>query len=155
MARAGFYAIESRKIRFGRDGRWYSDDEPIANEKIAALFSRSICRGPDGGWILQMGDERAAIEIEDTPWVVVGVDGDPEAGFAVRLNDDSREPLEPASLRVGDDHALYCAVKDGAAEARFLRAAYYELSRWIRREGDDAFVLPVRGATHPLRPRSG
>ena len=39
MARAGFYAIESHEIRFGRDGEWYSDGERIANAKIAALFS--------------------------------------------------------------------------------------------------------------------
>src|SRR5207247_1182635 len=36
MARAGFTATSSGTIRFGKDGRWYSDGEPIPN--------RAICR---------------------------------------------------------------------------------------------------------------
>lgn len=154
MARAGFYAIESRRIRFGRDGRWYSDDEPIENEKIAALFSRSIRRGPDGRWMLQMGEEKSVIEVDDTPYVIVAVDGDPERGFEVQLNDGTREALDPTTLRIGEDHAFYCAVKDGSEGARFLRPAYYGLSRWIL-AGDRGFALPVQGRNHPVLPRRG
>ncbi len=59
MARAGFYAVESGKISFRRDGNWYSDDERIDNPRIALLFSRSIRRDPDGSYFLQVGEERA------------------------------------------------------------------------------------------------
>lgn len=152
MPRAGFYAIESRRIRFGRDGRWYSDDEPIANAKIAALFSRSIRPAPGGGYRLEMGDERAGIEVDDTPYVVTTIDGDPEHGFEVVLNDGTRAALDPESLRSGPDNALYCGVKE-IEQARFLRPAYYALSRWIV-AADDGFALPVRGRNHPIRPRS-
>ena len=44
MARAGFTAISSGKITFGKDGRWYSDDEPIPNRAINRLFSRTLER---------------------------------------------------------------------------------------------------------------
>lgn len=152
MPRAGFYAIESRRIRFGRDGRWYSDDEPIANAKIAALFSRSIRRSPAGGYQLQMGDEKAAIEVDDTPYVVTGIEGDEADGFRVVLNDDTRAPLEAETLRAGPDNALYCRVKD-TEEARFLRPAYYALAPWIVADGD-AFALRMRGRRFPIRPRS-
>src|SRR5687767_10330705 len=111
MPSAGFYAVESRKIRFGRDGRWYGDDEPIENAKIALLFSRCLRRGPDGAWQIVMGEERATVEVDDTPWVVVRVEGDTAGGFTVVLNDGSREPLDTASLRAGPDHALYARVK--------------------------------------------
>ncbi len=48
MAKAGFWAIESHTIRFGRDGRWYADQEPIVNDRIARLFSQHVRRGDDG-----------------------------------------------------------------------------------------------------------
>src|SRR5262245_26407050 len=101
MASAGFYAIESHTIRFGKDGRWYADGELITNERIAALFSRHVTRGDDGAFWLVVGDERARIEVEDTPFVVVRVDGDPESGFRVGLNDESSEPLAGHSLHLG------------------------------------------------------
>ena len=106
MARAGFWAIENMTIRFGRDGRWYSDDEPIENRRIADLFSRHVTRDGDGGWWLVIGDEHARIVVDDTAWVVVRVDGDPARGFTIELNDGIREELSTGSLRLGDGHAV-------------------------------------------------
>lgn len=153
MPRAGFYPIESHVIRFGRDGEWYGDGERIANPRIAKLFSRSVVREPDGSFALRMGEERAPIEVEDTPFVVVGVEGDPERGFRVQLNDDSEEPLAAETLRHGADHALYCRVKGGELEARFMRPAYYELARWIE-PGDGGFRLPVAGRRFAIGTRA-
>jgi len=152
MARAGFWAIESKTIRFGRDGQWYSDDERIENERIAMLFSRHVTRGDDGGWWLVIGDERARIVVDDTPFVVRRVDGSPETGFRVELNDESREPLAVSTLRLGESDVLYCDVKDGRHAARFLRPAQAELLGHARARGD-GFVLPLPGgAEQPLRP---
>jgi hypothetical protein len=153
MPTAGFYAIESHQIRFGRDGEWYSDGERIANRKIAELFSRCVRRNPQGGYLLQMGDEKAPLEVEDTPFVVRQVDGDPETGITVRLNDDTTERLAPATLRRGPDNAIYCAVKGGECEARFLRPAYYALARWVRQTADGAFSLRVGDHDYPIEPR--
>ncbi len=153
MARAGFYAIESHEIRFGRDGEWYSDGERIANAKIAALFSRSIRKDPEGGYRLQMGDERARILVDDTPFVVRSLDGDPERGFTLILNDGTTEPLDPATLRSGADNALYARVK-GGEEARFLRPAHYALARWIEGDERSGFALEVGGRSHPIEPRT-
>jgi len=151
MARAGFWAIESHTIRFGRDGRWYADQEPIANQRIADLFSRHVTRGPDGEWWLVVGDERARIVVDDTPYVVVRVDGGPAAGFSVGLNDGTREPLDPRTLRLRDD-VLYCDVKQGAYAARFLRPAQAELLGHVEAD-DGGFVLPLPGgARQAIRP---
>lgn len=152
MAKAGFWAIESHTIRFGRDGRWYSDDEEIVNDRIARLFSKSITRGDDGDWWLVVGDERAKIVVDDTPFVVVRVDGSPSAGFGIGLNDGSAEPLPASTLRVSADDVLYCDVKGGAFAARFLRAAQAELLSHAV-EADGGFVLPLPGgAAAPLVP---
>jgi hypothetical protein len=145
MARAGFTAISSGRIKFGKDGRWYSDDEPIPNRAINRLFSRTLTILPDGRARLELGEDRAEVIVEDTPWVVVAVEGDPSRGFSVVLNDETREALDAGSLRVGRQNVLYCRVKDGAHEVRFLRPAYYELMRHAEPGGDGEVLLRIRG----------
>lgn len=144
MARAGFWAIESNTIRFGRDGRWYSDDEEIVNPRIARLFSRHVTRGSDGEWWLVIGDERARIVVDDTAFVVQRVDGSPAEGFSIELNDGTSEPLPAESLRIEGEDVLYCDVKLGEHRARFLRPAQADLLRHAR-EDDGGFVLPLPG----------
>lgn len=151
MPRAGFYAVESGKISFRKDGNWYSDDERIDNSRIALLFSKSIKRNPDGSFFLQVAEERASITVEDTPYVVKSIEDDGKGGFILVLNDDTREALEPESLEVGADNVLYARVKGGNFRARFLRPAYYHLSANF--EADDAgrFFLKMGGKRYPLK----
>lgn len=151
MARAGFYPVESGKISFRRDGNWYSDDERIDNPRIALLFSKSLKRNPDGSYFLEAGGERAAVEVEDTPYVVKAVEGDAAGGFTLVLNDEEREALDPTSLEIGPDNVLYCRVKRGQTRARFLRSAYYHLSDCLHDAGRGGFVLVMAGRRYALR----
>jgi len=150
MPGAGFYAIESHAIRFGRDGEWYSDGERITNRRIADLFSRCVRRASDGGYLLQMGDERAPLEVDDTPYVIRQIEGDGESGLRLVLNDGSSEALDPRTLRSGADNALYCRVKQGEFEARLLRPAHYALARFIEVDADGRFRLWLGGSSHPI-----
>src|SRR5271154_63601 len=150
MARAGFYAVESGKISFHRDGNWYVDDERIDNQRIALLFSRSIQRAPDGGYFLQVGDEHASITVEDTPYAVKSINGDARQGFSVVLNDDAVEPLDPATLTIGSDNVLYCRVKQGRYRARFLPPAYYHLSDCLQVDDRGGFFFVMGGKRYPL-----
>lgn len=150
MGRAGFYAVESGKISFRRDGNWYSDDERIDNPRIALLFSRSIKRNPDGSYYLQVAEERAPITVEDTPYIVKMV-YENDGGFVIVTNDDEHELLDPSSLEVGKDNVLYCRVKDGAFRARFLRTAYYHLSNNFLSDEGETFSLVVQGQRYPIR----
>jgi len=154
MARAGFYAVESGKISFRRDGNWYVNDERIDNHRIALLFSRSIQRAPDGSYFLQVGDEHASITVEDTPYVVKSITGDADQGFSVVLNDDTVERLDPASLTIGPDNVLYCVVKQGRYSARFLRPAYYHLSDCVQADERGGFYFQAAGKRYPLAPFS-
>ncbi|MGH7815657.1 MAG: DUF1285 domain-containing protein [Candidatus Binataceae bacterium] len=151
MPRAGFYAVESGKISFRRDGNWYTDDERIDNARIAALFSRSVKRNPDGSYYLEVAEERAPIIVEDTPFVVRTLEDDGKGGFAMLLNDDTREPLDPAALEVGRHDVLYASVKHGEFRARFLRPAYYQLSKNFESGGGGRFYLNLNGARHQLK----
>jgi len=154
MPRAGFYTVESGKISFRRDGNWYSDDERIDNPRIGLLFSQSIKRNPDGSYYLQVAEERASITLEDTPYVVKSLEDDQLGGFMIVLNDETREPLDPANLEIGTDNVLYALVKNGDARARFLRSAYYHLSDRFESDPDGRFYLNVRGKRHPLKAAS-
>jgi hypothetical protein len=153
MPRAGFYAIQASTIRFGRDGNWYADDERISNPRIADLFSRHVVRDPAGGYMIRMGDERAPIVVDDTPYVVRSVSRAPAGPLVIALNDGTSEPLDLASLAAAADSVLYCQVKEGTEPARFLRAAYYQLEPYIRSPGPAQFVIDVDGATFPIRSR--
>ncbi len=151
MAQAGFWAVSSGKISFRRDGRWYSDDEPINNARIAKLFSKCLKETADGRWQIAMADERAFVDVHDTPWVVTGVSGDRTRGFTLHLNDDTEERLDGTTLRVGEGNVLYTRVKDGRYPARFLRPAYYQLAPSII-EDEGRFELEAGGRRHPIRP---
>jgi hypothetical protein len=151
MPRAGFYTVESGKISFRRDGNWYSDEERIDNPRITLLFSQSIKRNPDGSYYLQVAEERASITIEDTPYVVKSLEDDQLGGFMIVLNDETREPLNPANLEIGTDNVLYASVKGGAERARFLRSAYYHLSDRFESDADGRFYLNIRGKRYPLK----
>src|SRR5215472_15739766 len=140
MARAGFYAVESGKISFRRDGNWYSDEERIDNPRISLLFSRSIRRNPDGSYYLQVAEERASISVEDTPYVVRSVEND-ESGFVAITNDGERERLDMETLEVGGDNVLYCRVKKGEFRARFLLPAFYRLCNALEAGPGGGFVL--------------
>jgi hypothetical protein len=149
VAQAGFWAISSGKISFRHDGRWYSDDEPINNARIAKLFSKCLRQVEDGRWQIAMADERAFVEIEDTPWVVTTVRGEAARGWTLHLNDDSEEPLDPRSLAIGAGNVLYASAKDGRYRVRFLRPAYYQLAGAFE-ERDGRFVLATRGERYPI-----
>lgn len=149
MPRAGFYAIQNSDIRFGRDGRWYADGEPIANARIADLFSRHIEPRPGGGYRLRIGDEEVPIVVDDTPFVVSAVDMG-SSGITLTLNDGSRELLDPATLEIGSRDVLYCRVKGGREPARLLRAAYYQLAEHVRSTRAGQFVLRLPTGVHSI-----
>jgi hypothetical protein len=151
MARAGFYAIHTSKLRFGRDGRWYADDEPVLHERLARLFSRHLRRKPAGGYEIWI-DERyhADVEVEDTPFVITAVTATAAGKLGLDLSDGTTEPLEPTSLHIGPDNVLYCRVKQGSERARFLRPAYYQLAKFIEEVEPGRFRLHCGGTTHPI-----
>ena len=165
MPRAGFYAVQAAKLKFGSDGRWYADDEPVTHHRLAQLFSRYLRRKASGGYEIWI-DERnhADVEIQNVPHVVAsvsiasGAEGDASApsrplGFTLHLNDGTDEWLDPDSLHVGAVNVLYCRVKGGMERARFLRPAYYQLAQFIEEAGGGEFRLRCGSATHTISQR--
>jgi hypothetical protein len=150
MPRAGFYAIHNASIRFGRDGRWYADGQPITNPRIARLFARSVHRCADGSYELRVAEERAAISVDDTPYVVTAASTDAAGTVWVELNDETREALAADTLSAGADDVLYCRVKGGREWARFLRPAYYQLADRLVDDGNGGVAFATPTGRHPI-----
>lgn len=152
MPKAGFWAIDpTRKISFGRDGWWYANDERIQNRRINLLFSQYLRRTPTGEYEIAIGWDKVTVVIDDAPYVVTQVTGDPVQGFTLRLNDESEEALDPTTLSISSENVLYCRVKGGDHTARFLRPAYYQLTAHIQEATEsEGFSLQLGGRTYPI-----
>ena len=93
---------------------------------------------------------RIPVEVADTPFVVVRVEADGSA-LRLTLNDGSQEPLDPATLRLSADSVPYCRIKGGQFDARFSRAAAWELGQLIEYdETTGVAILNVGGQAHRL-----
>jgi len=152
MPKAGFWAIDpTRKIHFGKDGWWYANDERINNRRINGLFSQHLRRNEHGQYEIAIGWDKVIVEIEDTPYVIMRVTGDPTEGFTLRLNDESDERLDPTTLSIGQENVLYCRVKSGTEAARFLRPAYYQLTEHIQEDqAAGTFSLSIGNTLFPV-----
>ncbi|MGE0682314.1 MAG: hypothetical protein AB7P69_15630 [Candidatus Binatia bacterium] len=152
MPKAGFWAIDpTRKISFGKDGWWYANDERIHNRRINLLFSQHLHKTPIGEYEIVIGWDKVTVVIDDAPYVVTQVTGDPAQGFTIRLNDESEEALDPTTLSISQENVLYCHVKGGEHVARFLRPAYYQLTAHIQEVAEnEGFFLRLGGKTYPI-----
>jgi hypothetical protein len=85
------------------------------------------------------------------PWLITRVERHPD-GLRVWLNDGSEELLDPATLRLGAGDAPYVRVKGGVFEARFDRAAAWQLLQLAEYdEASGAGTLKLGGTEWPLR----
>jgi hypothetical protein len=131
------------RLRIDRDGTWYHEDTEVTHAGIVANLREGLRRDGEGHYI-QIGPVRIPVVVEDAPFLIVRVEeaGD---GLAVVLNDDTREPLRAETLRIGARGAPYVAVKDGRFEARFNRAAAYQLLQRAEGEEGGSLTLVIGG----------
>lgn len=138
------------RLRIDRDGLWYHDDGEVTHEGILATLREGLRRDADGHY-LQVGPVRVPVEVDDAPFVVLRAENEGD-GLAVILNDGSRELLRPETLRLGPGEVPYATVKDGRFQARFNRAAAYQLLQRLAEDpasGGAALVLGARRWTIP------
>lgn len=119
------------RLRVDVDGTWYDDDVEITHPGILANLRGNLRR--DGGGYFIQTRVRIPVDVADVPWVVTRVERRGET-VHVHLNDGTEEDVDPASLRIGAADVPYAAVKGGAFQARFSRAAAFQL--WALAEYD-------------------
>ena len=137
------------RLRIDRDGGWLHEGEEVSHEGILASLREGLQVDADGHFI-QIGQVRIPVEVEDAPFAVVRFEADGD-GFALCLNDESREALDPGSLRLRAGDVPYCRVKGGRFEARFIRAAAWQLLQRVEAQPEGgAPRLLVGGVRYAL-----
>lgn len=145
------------KIRRDAQGRWFNDQDPIDHPNLVRAFNAWIDVAPDGRFCLKNDINWAYVTIEGAPLFVQGlriVDG----RALLALSDGREEPLDPRTLRQGEDGTLYCTARDGTMAARFDREAMQRLESVLGEDdrgvylelGDERFRPPV--VADPLTP---
>lgn len=122
------------EFQIDRAGQWSYRGSPIGRQKLVKLFASILHRAPDGTYWLVTPVERGTVEVEDVPFVAVGLTTD---GIGRNRRISLRTNLDD-EVRVGPDHPLrlgaqpdgslapYVTVR-GGLEARLGRSVYYEL----------------------------
>ncbi|MBS2030036.1 MAG: DUF1285 domain-containing protein [Deltaproteobacteria bacterium] len=146
MAEKRWHTREDSGIRLDAEGQFWHDDEPIENANVSRAFHRGLKRAPDGKWIVTFGWDWAYIQVDDAPYQVLGISlGDP---IQLRLDDETEEPLDPATLRASAEGVLYARVKHGG-DARLSRAAQGQLAPLLH-ERDGKLLLKLGEREFPV-----
>ncbi len=143
-------------LRIDKEGRWFFQDEEITHRRTYLLFSQNLTRDESGQTILRIGKEQCPVEVEDVPFVVktldfVLSDGGELKSIWLTLNDETREQLNQATLRIGAENVPYCQVRSGKFEARFSRGAYQLLLPYIQEDQKlNRFFIRIDGEEYDL-----
>jgi len=148
--------MNEHSLWIDKEGHWFFQGEEITHRKTYLLFSRNLTLDEAGRPILRIGGEECRVEAEDAPFVVKSLDfvsasGEQLKSLELILNDETREPLNPETLRVGRENVLYCRVRGGMFAARFSRGAYQLLFPYIHHEEKNTrFFLIIDGQEYNL-----
>ncbi|HEY3669157.1 MAG TPA: hypothetical protein VGL19_24330 [Polyangiaceae bacterium] len=132
------------------EGRFFHHGEQVRHPGMARAFASWIELHPDDGrFILNNGYDWSYFRVEDVAFFVLGLRE--EAGaLKLQLSDGSESELEPASLELGAQGALYTQVKNGKFRARFMPSAQTALAPWLVSDEIGRFFLEIAGQRHAL-----
>ena len=149
-------APSPRDIRIDRDGTWYYQGAEMVRKDIMKFFYRHLKRDLDGRYLIEYEKERYYIDVDDTPFVIKSVTcsfaGEKGAdALYLLMPDDSMEKLDPSTLRVGKDNALYCTIERLGMDARFSRASYYQIAQYIEHDSNEnLYYISLNGYRYPI-----
>jgi uncharacterized protein len=141
------FFVDHEVIMLSKNGIWYADGIEITHEPTLKLFAKNLRKDQDG-YFLQIGRETKRIHVEDTAYFVHRIEGNPENGYRVYLNDETQEPLDPHTLAYRPGR-LTCKAKNAFEEAKFLHAPYFDLLKELK-EDTATYFIEVGKAKIPL-----
>jgi len=136
-------------------GRFQHEGKLVEHPGMARAFASWIDRHPDDGrFILNNGYDWTYFRVEDVPFFVLGV-REQGSGLELSLSDGSESRLDPGSLALGAQGALYTTVKNGQFRARFTQAAQIALAPWLAEAENGEIFLEIAGTRHALENSGG
>lgn len=129
-------------------GNWFCEGNPVIDPDVFRLLSRSLFE-QDGHFFIRCEGEVHPLHVADAPlwirYVHLGKDSEGKlVRIEIELQDGRMEALDPETLTVARNEALYCLATRRRLRARFGKAAYYEIANTIemdRKEGPFFIVL--------------
>jgi hypothetical protein len=145
-------------IFVGKEGKWFHEGAEIIHRPIFLWLIQSLEVDDQGRYLIHLNNQKCVLEVEDTPLVILGTDriqSGPEENeeILLTLNDERQEILDPQTLWLSGENVLYGLVKGGRIPARFLRAAYYQIARYIEEEETGGFFLSLNHQKFPIKTR--
>jgi len=132
------------------EGRFFHDGAPVEHAGMKRAFASWIARHPDDGrFILTNGWDFCYFAVEGAPFFVEGIRAT-ERAITLLLFDGSEEPLDPKTLTLDENGALWTTVKNGAFVARFSRSAQLALEPFLEEGADGKPVLSILGVRYEL-----
>lgn len=141
----------SCRIRIDKEGKWFFEGNEIINPMVLRTFCDALEMDKQDRYRIVIRNEVCYIEVEDTPFVVSAIRGDPHCGLYVRLNTMKTYPLDPENLCIGKDNVLYMILPDGM-KVRFSRPAYYSLALMMEEDDSGNIVLKIGDMIHAIFP---
>lgn len=141
-------------------GNWFCEGNPVADQKLFRLLSRSLFR-ENGKYFIRCEGEVHPVRTADVPlWIrYVHVVKDTVGNLMeveIELEDGRREPLAADTLSVTGNEALYCLATRRRLKARFGKVAYYEFTQYMQSDDNAAsFYFIIDGRRYPLTADSG
>jgi len=146
--------IRALPIRVDKEGLWHYEGALMFRKDILEVFFQNLRRDEKGRYLVEYNGDRCLIEVEDTPVVVEAAvkhpgDDHTEEFIEIFLSDFTSEILDPSTLRMSAENVLYCTIRNGAFEARFLRPAYYQIAEYIAHdEKEDRYYISLGGKNY-------
>lgn len=157
MMRVNVEDLPPSFIRIDREGTWYYKGNEMFRKDIVNFFYQNLKRDDSGSYYIEMGNDLASLEVEDTAYVVravyrFGSQAEGNERISVFLNDETLEELDCETLRIGKDNILYCTVKADGHNARFLRSSYYQIAEYFDYDDTgDSYFLSLNGARYYIK----
>ena len=143
--------MEESEIKIDKEGTWYYRGAHMFRKEILCVFFENLKIDECGKYLIELGEERCYLDVEDTAFVVSSVyktklPQDNQEYIYVLLTDDTLEKLELSTLQFNNNNVPYCMVKKGKFRARFSRKSYYQLAEFIEQsENEEIFFIRLNG----------
>lgn len=132
--------------RIDAQGRWFCQSSPVTDPDLLRLLGRGLYKTEEGYKVCCQGEVHPVI-VADAPYLVsdLNLELNPAGGLGaveLVLSDGRAFPLSD-TLSASAENILYARLGAGVRspmKARFARRPFFELMRFLEKEGGDYFI---------------